>query len=80
MPFAHCVDQDPGTALAHGKLVIDPWLYPVGYGSNVQQQVIPRFDFPSQSITARLDYSSQLPDPNTCTGTHTIVYSNASQQ
>ncbi|KAK9792762.1 hypothetical protein WJX73_009655 [Symbiochloris irregularis] len=73
------VVPDPGVANAHGKLVIDPWLYPVGYGSNVAQQVIPRFDFLNESITARLDYSSQLPDPSACAGTHTIVYSNSSQ-
>lgn len=72
--------QDPEVAPAHGKLVIDPWLYPVGYGSNVDQQRIPRWDFTEPTITASIDYGAAIPDPGLCMGTHTIVYSNKSQQ
>ena len=43
-------------------------------------QVIEQINLPSQNRTNSYNYSSFLPDPTVCTGTHSVGYSNISQQ
>ena len=43
-------------------------------------QVIEQINLPSQNRTNSFNYSSSLPDPTICTGTHSVGYSNISQQ
>ena len=43
-------------------------------------QVIEQINLPSQNRTGAYNYSSFLPDPTVCTGTHSVGYSNVSQQ
>ncbi len=43
-------------------------------------QVIEQINLPSQNRTNSFNYSSFLPDPTICTGTHSVGYSNISQQ
>ena len=46
----------------------------------VVRQVIEQINLPSQNRTNSYNYSSFLPDPTICTGTHSVGYSNISQQ
>jgi hypothetical protein len=43
-------------------------------------QVIEQLNLPTQKRTYSYNYSSFLPDPTICTGTHSVGYSNISQQ
>ncbi|CAL5229447.1 g12772 [Coccomyxa viridis] len=67
------------TNTGHGKLLLDDSLYPEAYATNVNEQVIEQINLPSQNRTNSFNYSSFLPDPTICTGTHSVGYSNISQ-
>ncbi|BDA42283.1 hypothetical protein COCOBI_03-1700 [Coccomyxa sp. Obi] len=67
------------TKTGHGKLLLDDSLYPRAYATNVNEQVIEEIDLPSQKRTNSFNYTSFLPDPSVCTGTHSVTYSNISQ-
>ena len=61
----------------HGKLLLDKGLYPKSYATNVNEQFLHQLNLPQRTRTAVYDFSSSMP---ACTGTHSIVYSNISQQ
>ena len=65
---------------AHGKLIVNGALEPVGYGSNVGEQVFEKFNLTAANRTAHFNFSSFLPNSSVCVGTHTIVYSQVNQQ
>ena len=61
----------------HGKLLLDKGLYPKSYATNVNEQFLHQLDLEQRTRTAAYDFSTTMP---TCSGTHSIVYSNISQQ
>ena len=61
----------------HGKLLVDEYLFPKSYATNVNEQFLHVLDLEDRVRTAALDFSQTIPD---CAGTHSIVYSNTSQQ
>ncbi len=61
----------------HGKLLIDEYLFPKAYATNVNEQWLQVLDLEERSREASHDYSKNMPN---CTGTHSLVYSNISQQ
>lgn len=61
----------------HGKLLIDEYLFPKAYATNVNEQWLHAIDLEDRTRIASFDFSKSMPS---CTGTHAIVYSNISQQ
>ena len=61
----------------HGKLLLDTGLYPKSYATNVNEQFLHELNLIERTRTAVFDFSTTIP---ACTGTHSIVYSNISQQ
>lgn len=61
----------------HGKLLLDTDLYPKSYATNVNEQWLNQLNLVERTRTAAFDFSTIIP---ACTGTHSIVYSNISQQ
>ena len=62
-----------------GKLLLDDSLYPRAYATNVNEQVLEEINLDTQARTNAFNYSSFLPDPTVCTGTHSIGYSSISR-
>ncbi|KAL0017780.1 hypothetical protein WJX77_011291 [Trebouxia sp. C0004] len=60
----------------HGKLLLDEALFPRSYGTNVHEQWLNAIDLVQQARTGSFDFADSIPS---CTGTHSIVYSNISQ-
>nr|QOL01286.1 putative extracellular protein TR9_087 [Trebouxia lynnae] len=60
----------------HGKLLLDTALYPKSYATNVNEHWLNQLNLVDRTRTASFDFSESMP---TCTGTHSIVYSNISQ-
>ena len=75
---AVCTLQSLNTTAGHGKLLVDDSLYPYGYGTNVNEQYISEFNLATANRTASYNYSSFT--GSSCTGTHSLVYSNYSDQ
>lgn len=80
LQLAHCWDalsqglvQEGG----HGKLLLDRGLYPKSYATNVNEHWLNQLNLVERTRTAVYDLSTTIP---ACTGTHSIVYSNISQQ
>ncbi|DBA92352.1 hypothetical protein WJX77_003824 [Trebouxia sp. C0004] len=63
----------------HGKLIVNGAINPSSYGSNVGEQVLEKFNLTTNTRTNHFNFSSFLPDPSVCVGTHTIVYSQVNQ-
>ena len=61
----------------HGKLLLDKGLYPKSYATNVNEQWLNQLNLVERTRTAVYDLSTAVP---ACLGTHSIVYSNISQQ
>lgn len=60
---------------AHGKLVVNDALYPIGYGTNVGEQIISKFSLANATRIGHFQYNTSLSNSSSCVGTHTIVYS-----
>ena len=76
--FTTCVClQDTMYIPGHGKLLLDEALFPRSYGTNVHEQWLNAIDLVQQARTGSFDFADSIPS---CTGTHSIVYSNISQQ
>lgn len=71
------VDQGLVSEGGHGKLLIDEYLFPKSYATNVNEQFLHVLDLEDRARVAAFDFSQTIPD---CAGTHSIVYSNTSQQ
>lgn len=75
-PWPQGFSQDPG----HGKLIVDGLLYPRAYSSNVNEQVIQEINLATRTRIASHSYGPLLADPSLCVGTHSVAWTNASQQ
>jgi hypothetical protein len=59
----------------HGKLVVNDDLYPLSYGTNVNEQIIPKHNLENETNIGHFPYNASLSNATLCSGTHTIVYS-----
>ena len=51
----------------HGKLLIDEYLFPKAYATNVNEQWLQVLNLEERTREASYDYSKNMPN---CTGTH----------
>ena len=76
--YITCVHlQDTVYIPGHGKLLLDEALFPKSYATNVHEQWLNTIDLDQRARTGSFDFADSIPS---CTGTHSIVYSNISQQ
>lgn len=59
----------------HGALAVNDDLYPLAYGTNVNEQIIQKLNLENETNIAGFAYNSSLPNATLCSGTHDIVYS-----
>jgi hypothetical protein len=56
----------------HGKLVVNQGLYPLSYGTNVNEQIISKFNLANETNIGNFPYNGSLSNATLCFGTHTL--------
>lgn len=64
----------------HGKLVVDPDLFPRAFATNVAEQFVFEVDLVLTADKARYPYKDALANSSTCIGLHGIAYSKLNKQ
>eukprot|EP01023_Acetabularia_acetabulum_P005649 TRINITY_DN12314_c0_g1_i5.p2 TRINITY_DN12314_c0_g1~~TRINITY_DN12314_c0_g1_i5.p2 ORF type:complete len:515 (-),score=126.84 TRINITY_DN12314_c0_g1_i5:296-1840(-) len=59
----------------HGKLLVDPDLFPLAYATNTGEQYVYKINIDTNEKVANFSYTGFLADPSQCRGTHAIAYS-----
>jgi hypothetical protein len=65
---------------AHGKLIVDPDLFPRAFATNTAEQFVYEVDVVAKLDKAAYPYGDLIANKTQCTGTHAIAYSRINKQ